>query len=64
MLRDVGHRYAKKLAAAGTDLTSAHDPDLPHGIVQMTTHSRACLDATEEVARLLGRKLRGASISA
>ena len=64
MLRDVGHKYAWKLAAAGNDLTYAHYPDLPHGIIQMTTHSQACLDATEEVAHLLGKKLRGASVPA
>ncbi len=59
MLRDVGHAYGKKLAAAGNDLTYAHYPDLPHVIIQMTMHSEACLAATEEVARLLGRKLAG-----
>ena len=59
MLRDVGHAYARKLAAAGNDITYLHYPDLPHGIVQMTMHSRACLAATEEIARLLGDKLRG-----
>ncbi len=58
MLRDVGHAYARKLAAAGNDLTYVHYPDLPHGIVQMTMHSRACLAATEEIARLLGEGLR------
>ncbi len=58
MLRDVGHAYAKKLGEAGNDLTYAHYPDLPHGIIQMTMHSDACLKATEEVARLLGEKIR------
>ena len=58
MLRDVGHAYARKLAAAGNDLTYVHYPDLPHGIIQMTAHSRACLEATEEIARLLGQGLR------
>ncbi len=43
MLRDVGHAYAQKLAAAGNDLTYVHYPDLPHGIVQLTMHSQACL---------------------
>ncbi len=57
MLRDVGHAYGRKLAAAGNDLTYAHYPDLPHGIIQMTMHSDACLAATEEVARLLAQKL-------
>ena len=42
---------------AGNDLTYAHYPDLPHGIIQMTMHSDACLAATEEVARLLAQKL-------
>ena len=54
MLRDVGHAYAKKLAEAGNDITYVHYPDLPHGIIQMTMHSRRCLEATEEIARLLG----------
>jgi hypothetical protein len=30
-LRDVGHAYAQKLAAAGNDLTYIHNPDLTHG---------------------------------
>ena len=60
MLRDVGHAYAKKLAAAGNDITYVHYPDLPHGIVQMTMHSKKCLEATEEIARLLGEGLRKA----
>ena len=57
MLRDVGHAYAKKLADAGNDLTYVHYPDLPHGIIQMTMHSKACLQATEEVSGLLGAAL-------
>ncbi len=57
MLRDVGHAYARKLAEAGNDLTYVHYPDLPHGIVQMTMHSKRCLEATEEIARLLGEAL-------
>jgi acetyl esterase/lipase len=57
MLRDVGHSYARKLAAAGNDLTYVHYPDLPHGFIQMTAHSKRCLEATLEVARLLGEGL-------
>ena len=57
MLRDVGRAYARKLASAGNDLTYVHYPDLPHGIIQMTMHSEACLTATEEIARLLGEAL-------
>ena len=57
MLRDVGHAYARKLAAAGNDITYVHYPDLPHGLIQMTTHSKACLDATREIAALLGARL-------
>ena len=60
MLRDVGHAYAKKLAKDGNELTYVHHADLPHGIVQMTSHSQACLNATEEIARLLGEGLRTA----
>jgi acetyl esterase/lipase len=29
-LRDVGHAYARKLAAGGNDLTYVHNPDLTH----------------------------------
>ena len=57
MLRDVGHAYAQQLAAAGNDISYLHYPDLPHGIIQMTAHSKACLDATNEIAALLGRRL-------
>ena len=58
MLRDVGHAYARKLAKAGNDITYVHYPDLPHGIIQMTMHSKRCLEATEEIARLLGDALK------
>jgi acetyl esterase/lipase len=54
MLRDVGHAYTKKLAAEGNDITYVHHPDLPHGFIQMTAHSRRCLEATQDLARLLG----------
>ena len=57
MLRDVGHAYAKKLAEAGNEITYVHYPDLPHGMIQMTMHSQRCLQATEEIARLLGEGL-------
>lgn len=57
MLRDVGHAYAQKLATADNDLTYVHFPDLPHGIIQMTMHSKACLKATKEIASLLGERL-------
>ena len=57
MLRDVGHAYARRLAAAGNHLTHVRFPDLPHGIIQMTMHSEACLDATEQIATLLGQRL-------
>ena len=58
MLRDVGNAYAQKLAAAGNDITYVHYPELPHGFIQMTAHSRRCLEATQELARLLGEALR------
>ena len=54
MLRDVAHAYAKKLAADGNDITYVHYPDLPHGFIQMTAHSERCLQATQELAGLLG----------
>ena len=57
MLRDVGHKYARKLTAAGNDITYVHHADLPHGFIQMTRHSKRCLEATEELARLLGAAL-------
>jgi acetyl esterase len=57
MLRDVAHAYARKLAAAGNDLTYVHYPELPHGFIQMTAHSKRCLEATQEIARLLGEGL-------
>jgi acetyl esterase/lipase len=58
MLRDVGHTYAQKLAMAGNEITYVHYPDLPHGIIQMTAHSKRCLEATQEIARLLGEALQ------
>jgi len=57
MLRDVGHAYAKKLAEGGNEITYVHYPDLPHGIIQMTMHSKRCLEATMEIAQLLGKSL-------
>ena len=46
----VGHAYARKLAAAGNDLTYVHNPDLTHGFPQFTRYSRACRRATEDLA--------------
>jgi acetyl esterase len=60
MLRDVAHAYAQKLAKDGNDITYIHYPDLPHGFIQMTAHSRRCLEATQEVARVLGEALQQA----
>jgi len=57
MLRDVGHAYAQKLAAAGNEITYVHYPDLPHGIIQMTMHPNACLQVMTEIADLLGQAL-------
>jgi hypothetical protein len=34
-----------------------HYPDLPHGFIQMTAHSERCLEATQELAGLLGDAL-------
>lgn len=56
-LRDVGHAYTRKLAAAGNDLTYVHHPDLTHGFPQFTLHSRACLQATEQLADLIRERV-------
>ncbi|MEU6429869.1 alpha/beta hydrolase fold domain-containing protein [Microbispora sp. NPDC046973] len=42
-LRDVSRAYARKLADAGNDLTYIHHPDLTHGFIQFTGHSKRCL---------------------
>jgi acetyl esterase len=52
-LRDVGHAYAQKLAAAGNDLTYVRNPDLTHGFLQFTHHSAACDHARIEIADLI-----------
>jgi acetyl esterase len=52
-LRDVGHAYARKLAASGNDLTYVHHPDLAHGFPEFALHSRACQQATEQLADLI-----------
>lgn len=57
-LRDVGHRYAQRLAEAGNDLTYVHHPDLTHGFIQFAEHSVRCREATEELADLIGERLR------
>jgi acetyl esterase/lipase len=56
-LRDVGHAYGRKLAAAGNDLTYVHNPDLTHGFPQFTRYSTACQQATEELADLIGARI-------
>jgi acetyl esterase/lipase len=56
-LRDVGHAYAQKLAAAGNDLTYVHNPDLTHGFPQFTRPSAACHQATLELADLIKTKI-------
>ena len=55
-LRDVGHAYARKLAAAGNDLTYVHNPNLTHGFPQFTRSSAACHQATLELADLIKTK--------
>jgi len=35
-----------------------HYDDLPHGFIQMTRHSKRCLESTLEIARLLGEALK------
>ncbi|MET7398811.1 alpha/beta hydrolase [Dactylosporangium sp. NPDC005572] len=56
-LRDVGHAYARKLAAAGNNLTYVHNPDLTHGFPQFTRYSAACHRATEELADLINARI-------
>lgn len=56
-LRDVGHAYAQKLAAAGNDLTYVHNPDLTHGFPQFTRSSAACHQATLDLADLIKAKI-------
>ena len=56
-LRDVGHAYAQKLAAAGNDLTYVHHPDLTHGFPQFTRSSKACHDATVQLADLIAERI-------
>jgi acetyl esterase len=58
MLRDAGHAYAQKLAKDGNDITCVHYPELPHGFIQMTAHSKRCMEATLELAHLLGEGLK------
>ncbi|MBV8090698.1 MAG: alpha/beta hydrolase, partial [Alphaproteobacteria bacterium] len=54
---DVGLAYAKKLAAAGNDLTYVHNPDLTHGFPQFARFSKACHGATMELADLIKTKI-------
>lgn len=56
-LRDVGHRYAKRLATEGNAITYVHHPELTHGFIQFTERSVRCREATEELADLLGKML-------
>jgi len=42
----------------GNDITYINHEDLTHGFIQLTEHSRRCLEATEELARHLGVALR------
>ncbi len=56
-LRDTGHAYARRLAAAGNAITYVHHDDLTHGFIQFTEHSRRCLEATRQIATMLGNAL-------
>lgn len=46
------HENAKE-RGVDNDITYVHYPDPPHGFIQMTRHSARCLEATEEIAKLL-----------
>jgi acetyl esterase len=61
-LRDVGHAYARKLAADGNDVTYVHHPDLTHGFPQFTRYSKACHEATEQLADLIKQNLLRARV--
>jgi hypothetical protein len=52
------------LAKDGNDITYVHYPELSHAFIQMTAHSKRCLEATQEVARLLGKGLAKAKAPA
>jgi hypothetical protein len=41
----------------GVMATYVHYPDLSHAFIQMTAHSKSCLEPAQEVARLLGKGL-------
>jgi hypothetical protein len=41
-----------------------HYDDLPHGFIQMTRHSRRCMESTLEIARLVGQALKGSKAAA
>lgn len=56
-LRDVGHAYAKRLAAAGNELTYMHHPELIHGFPQFTRSSVAAHEATLALADLIGEAI-------
>ena len=42
----------------GNDMTYVHHEDLTHGFIQFTKHSPRCLEATRELARMLGYLLQ------
>jgi hypothetical protein len=48
----------------GNDITYVHYPELSHAFVQMTADSKRCLEATQEVASLLGKGLAKAKAAA
>lgn len=55
-LRDEGRDYAKKMQEAGVDVQWIEFPGLVHGFANILC-SRSALDAVEEMARLLRRKM-------
>lgn len=57
-LRDVGHRYAQKLATAGNDITYVHHPESTHGFIQFTEQSTRCREATEQLVDMIGERLK------
>src|SRR5713101_8220344 len=56
-LRNVGHAYARKLAAGGNDLTDAHNPGLTHRLPPYTRSPKPCQPATADLPAAIGPRI-------